>query len=601
VSGQVYVEKVGSAIESNAGYADKELARSVPGSRFHSPPPVWSFPLTWAACRQLRGTFGDRLRVGPELRAWAEEELKNRVDFAMRLRERIDGGPLPVGPPGGLKLRTYQESDVRWMLAAESGLLMNPVGSGKTPVALTYLRNNAFERVLVICTAAMRLVWADEARLWYPELEPVPVVGTASERRKLIDEVRDYGGMAVVGLEAARLHSRLAPYGQVRLSEAEKTPKDLNLVDWDAVIVDEAHRLADPKSKMTRAAWALGREAEHRWGLTATPQTKGLDTLWSPLHFADHEEWPSRTKFIDRYCMTSMNFWGGLTVGALRPEMEAEFMAIFEPRSRRLPKAVVLPMLPPVTRIRRDLPMTKEQAEAYRQMAELSLASVADGEVIVATSTAAQYTRLGQFASSLAHVEVRQVKDRETGELKPKEFVELNMPSNKVTALLEDLKDWLQQEESVAVFATSRRLIMLTSDELRKKKIPHAMIVGGQADMERHEEKRKFQDGEVPVILVVIAAGGSGLTLTRARIGAFLQRSWSNVDDQQAEGRFHRIGSEVHDTVIRVDYVSEGTVDVGQIDVTLPGKEDMLQQVLRDQELIRKMVYGQHVGAEETP
>lgn len=601
MSGQVYIERVGNSIESNAGFADKELARSIPGSRFHTPPPVWSFPLTWAACRQLRGTFGNRLVVGPELRTWAEQELKGRIQTAMELREEASGGPFPISPPRGLKLRDYQESDVRWMLAAESGLLMNPVGSGKTPVTLTYLRNNAFNRVLVICTTAMRLVWADEARLWYPELEPVTIIGTAAERRKLIAEVRDYGGLAIVGLEAVRLHSRLSPYGQVRLSEAEKKPKDLNLIAWDAVIVDEAHRLADPKSKMSRAAWALGKNAEHRWGLTATPQTKGLDTLWSPLHFVDETEWPSRVKFIDRYCMTSMNFWGGLTVGSLRPEMEDEFMAIFEPRSRRLPKAVVLPMLPPVTRIRRDLPLTKEQAEAYNQMTKQSLAAVSEQDVIIATSTVAQYTRLGQFASSHAHIEIRQVKDKETGELKPKEVVELNMPSNKITALLEDLKDWLQQEESVAVFATSRRLIMLASDELRKKKIPHAIIRGGQDAMERHEEKRKFQDGEVPVILVVIAAGGSGLTLTKARIGVFLQRSWSNVDDQQAEGRFHRIGSEVHDSVIRVDYVSEGTVDVGQIDVTLPGKEAMLQQVLRDEELIRKMVTGQHIYEEETP
>lgn len=588
MSGVLYAERVGDSIELNATYSDKDLARAIPGSRFHTPPPVWTVPLSWAACQQLRGTFRDRLQIGPELRAWAEKELESRVTLALRFREEATGGAIPLKPPGGLKLRPFQESDVRWMLAAGSGLLMNPVGSGKTVTVLTWMRNMGIESALVVCPAAMRLVWEAECCLWYPEMPPIPIIGTAGERRKLINEVRDYGGLAIVGFEALRTHSRLAPYGQVRLSEAEKTPKDLNFVDFELVVVDEAHRLKDPKSKWTRAAWAVGQgtTVEHRWGLTATPQTKGLDTVWSALHFADPIEWPSRTKFIDRYCQSSLNFWGGMTVGALKPEMEQEFLAIFDPRTRRLPKEVVLPQLPPVVRILKELDMTKEQAAAYKQMAEDSLAQVASEGVVVATSTAAKYTRLGQFASSFARVE-----DRGAGETS----VELELPSNKITAFLEDLDDWLAQDESVVAFATSRRLINLLSEVLTRKKIAHSVVVGGQSDIVRYEEIQRFQRKEVPVILVVIAAGGSGITLTTARIGAFLQRSWSKVDDAQAEGRFHRIGSEQHESVIRVDYVSKATVDIGQLDV-LQAKEDMAQVILRDKETIAKMMTGRHVA-----
>lgn len=583
----VYAEKVGESIELSATYNDKELARSIPGSHFHTPPPLWTVPLSWAACQQLRGSFGDGLEVGPELHAWAIDELENRVRRALFLRGEALGGPIPLAPPAGLKLRPFQESDVRWMLAAGSGLLMNPVGAGKTISMLTWMRNMGVERGLVICPAAMRLVWEAEACIWYPEIPPIPIIGTAAQRRKLIQEVRDYGGLAIVGFESLRAHSRLAPYGQVRLSVAEKTAKDLNFVDFDTVVVDEAHRLKDPKAKQTRVAWAMGqgKAVEHRWGLTATPQTKGLDTIWSALHFVNPIEWPSRSKFIDRYCQSSLNFWGGLTVGALRPEMEKEFFAIFDPRSRRLPKEVVLPQLPPVVRILKELDMTKEQEEAYNQMAELSLAQVLADDVIVATSTAAQYTRLGQFASSYASV-----MDRGEG----KTSVELELPSNKIAAFLDDLDDWLEQEESVAVFALSRRLINLLSDVLTKKKIPHSLIVGGQSDITRFEEKEKFQRREVSVVLVVIAAGGAGITLTSARIGAFLQRSWSRVDDIQAEGRIHRIGSEQHESILRVDYVSKGTVDIGQLDV-LQSKEDMSQRTLRDKETIAKMMTGRHI------
>jgi SNF2 family DNA or RNA helicase len=596
LSGIIYAEKVGESIELNAGYTDKELTRAIPGSRFHSPPPVWTVPLSWAACRQLRGTFNARLRVGPELIEWAQTELTERINKALALREAYEGAEIPLKPPAGLKLRPFQQCDVAWMLAAESGLLMNPVGAGKTPVACTWMRNKTLERALVICPAQMRLVWVEEMSKWYPELEAIPIIGTAGERRKLIQEVADYGGLAIVGLEAARLHSRLAPYGQVKLTEAEKQPKDLNLINWQAVLVDEAHRLADPKSKQTRASWAIGVGATHRWGITATPQTKGLDTLWAVLHFTDPVEWPSRTKFIDRYATTVTNFWGGMTVGALKPEMEQEFQSIFDPRSRRLPKAIVLPQLPPVVRIVKELEMTPEQREAYRQMSELSIAQVKEQDVVVATSTAAQYTRLGQFASSFARVEERlvNVRDKETGEVeqKMKQFVELELPSNKIAAFLSDLEDWRAQEEAVCVWASSRRLIVLLSEILTKKKIKHALIVGGQKDIERFEEIKRFQEGEVDVILGVIKAGGTGITLSRARIGAVLQRSWSNVEDQQMEGRWNRIGSEIHSSTMRVDYLSKETVDIGQFYDVLPGKEDMLQKVLRDKETIERMMRG---------
>jgi SNF2 family DNA or RNA helicase len=316
------------------------------------------------------------------------------------------------------------------------------------------------------------------------------------------------------------------------------------------------------------------------------------------LHFVDPVEWPARSKYVDRYCMQALNFWGGVTVGALRPEMEREFMSIFEPRSRRLPKEIVLPQLPKCVPIVRELEMTPEQAEAYRQMSELSLAQVADETVVVATSTAAKYTRLDQFASSHAHVEQRMVRDRETGEPVMKDFVELNLPSNKIDAFLSDLEDWRAQEEAVAVFASSRRLILLLSEVLTRKKVRHGVIVGGQKDIERHEQIRAFQEGEVDVILVVIKAGGTGITLTRARIGAVLQESWSNVEDQQMEGRWNRIGSEIHESTMRVTYLSKGTSDISHHYDVLPGKEDILQQVLRDKETIRKVMTGQTVTAE---
>jgi len=60
--------------------------KEVPGGRYDSKAKVWMYPLTWAHCVMLRGTFGSELEVGPELRAWASEDQVRRVRPAMEAR-----------------------------------------------------------------------------------------------------------------------------------------------------------------------------------------------------------------------------------------------------------------------------------------------------------------------------------------------------------------------------------------------------------------------------------------------------------------------------------------------------------------------------------
>jgi SNF2 family DNA or RNA helicase len=263
-------------------------------------------------------------------------------------------------------------------------------------------------------------------------------------------------------------------------------------------------------------------------------------------------------------------------VSGILPEMQEEFFSIFDPRFRRLPKEVILPQLPPIVYETRHVTMNPKQKKAYESMATTLVATLDDGSLAIAKNPIAQLTRLTQFAS--AYIEVN-----EDGNLR------LSDPSCKLDQLIEDLEDY---NEPVVVFAQSRQLIEMASKRLEKTKILHSVVKGGQSNDTRQNEIDSFQNGRVSVILVVIAAGGVGITLTRGRIAIFLQRSWSNVDQQQAIGRLHRIGSEVHDSVVIIDYVTQGTVEEGQLAV-LAGKADLLEEVVRDVTTIRKLLNGE--------
>ena len=72
-----------------------------------------------------------------------------------------------------------------------------------------------------------------------------------------------------------------------------------------------------------------------------------------------------------------------------------------------------------------------------------------------------------------------------------------------------------------------------------------------------------------------------------------LQRSWSLIDNMQTEDRIHRIGSEQHEQVTIIDVLTEGTMEMGRQIERLQEKGENLNEILRDAETLKKILYGQ--------
>jgi SNF2 family DNA or RNA helicase len=217
--------------------------------------------------------------------------------------------------------------------------------------------------------------------------------------------------------------------------------------------------------------------------------------------------------------------------------------------------------------------MSTKQKKAYEQMRDLMIAELDNGDTVTAPSVLTQTTRLNQFASSYAEV----VVDEVTGEQKTL----LSEPSCKVDALMDDIKEGDFGDDSVAVTAVSRQLLELLSARLTKEGIEHGMITGTQSEDERQKAIDDFQSGKIKWILFTVQAGGVGVTLTTARRLVMLQRPWSLVDYKQAMDRIHRIGSEIHDSVVIMDYVTEDSIEDRVIEV-LETKAENFEQVVKD-------------------
>lgn len=578
-------------IQVQTTYTEKDLMVQIPGARWDRVDKMWKISLTWAACQQLRGLFGDNLMVGPLLAQWAWMAYNDAIAPAMRIRAELelvldgsDGNLEQVGDwlkrieaDSELELRPFQRADVAFLYITGQAILAAPPGLGKTGVSLRTLQvlhAMGLEPypALVICPNSLKhTVWSRELERWAPELSYSVVDGGAVTRRKQIAEGAD---ITIINYESMRLHTRIAGYGTIKLKDNEKERKELNGVNYRTVICDEAHRLRDPQTVQTRAAWALLHDAEYRYLLTGTPINNHAGDLWSLLHAIAPTWFPTKTKYLDRYCEIGYNWFGGVDILGLKPQNEVEFRSVTEPLMRRIPKEAALPQLPPKMPTQyRETPMSPKQAKVYKQM-ENDFLTFLDGELLAATTSLSQLTRLVQFASAYAEFD-------DVGHLR------LTTPSSKVDDLM-DLLDEMD-EEPLVVAAVSRQLIELAAAALDDKGITYGLITGAQSVPARAVAVNEFQEGKTRVILLTLGAGAEGITLTRADTMLFMQRSFSPLENQQAEDRIHRIGAEGHERITIIEQITPGTVEENKRDL-LEAKGIRIEEVLQDKELLRRLV-----------
>ena len=486
---------------------------------------------------------------------------------------KVDAGVVYDG-----RLFDYQHAGVAMMLRGGC-LLGDEMGTGKTVMALTAARQ-CRGATLVVAPNSMKHRWAREAEVWYPEARTFVVEGTAKQKQQVLADAvlsQRMGEPIVVSVnwESLRTLSRVASYGSIKRSGKEQEAGPLNDITWQVVIADEAHRAKDPKSKQTRALWAVAQGAPYRWALTGTPVLNTPGDLWSIGRFYDPDSYGSgRQKWHNRFVAYIDTNWGPKDIG-LNGAREAEFTAGFDMSFIRRTKDEVL-SLPPVTYQVRAVEMAAKQKSAYNKMVKDMIVRIDDG-ILAATDPLALLTRLSQIASATPVVDA------------DGNVVALDAPSNKVAALLEILDD-MDEARPVVVFAQSRKLIELADRELQRKGISTALVTGAVSAELRDANVQRFQEGGGRVALCTLGAGSEGINLFAADTAVFLQRSYSFGQSQQAEARVHRVG-QVADKVTIIDLVSCESVDEAVIEA-LQFKGDMSEEVLRDRarQLLRSKV-----------
>ncbi|MEK0085089.1 SNF2-related protein [Benzoatithermus flavus] len=471
-------------------------------------------------------------------------------DLARRLASTSE---IPAAaPPKGLKakLRHYQEEGYSWLqfLASLglSGVLADDMGLGKTIQTLAHIlaekeQGRLTRPCLIVAPTSLVPTWRNEARKFTPDLEVLVLHG--NERRELFDEIDSHD----VVLTSYALLLR---------------DKDLLLAHrYRMVVLDEAQAIKNPATKLARTACQI--QADHRIALSGTPMENHLGELWSVFHFLMPGFLGDRETFR-RVFRNQIEKEGDAARQALLASRVRPFLL-------RRTKEQVAAELPPKQEVVREIELTEAQRDLYESV-RLSMHQRVREEI----------QQRGLARSNIAILEallkLRQVCC-DPRLLKSGQGSEVT--SAKFELLMEMLPNMVEAGRHIIVFSQFVEMLDLIDEALTAAKIPFVKLTGQTKD--RETPVRRFQNGEVPIFLISLKAGGTGLTLTRADTVIHYDPWWNPAVEAQATDRAHRIGQDK--TVFVYKLISSGTVE-----------EKMVELQAKKQALVDSVLSGSAAG-----
>ncbi|MCK4711236.1 MAG: DEAD/DEAH box helicase [Gammaproteobacteria bacterium] len=456
---------------------------------------------------------------------WAGGETLRK--FGERL-QNFDGIE-DITPPDTLKaeLREYQKEGLSWLQFLRKyelgGILADDMGLGKTVQTLAHLLvekqgQRADLPSLVVAPTSLMVNWKRESARFAPSLNVLVLQG--SERKNKFHQINDF---------------------DLVLTTYPLLSRDTDVLmehRWHLVILDEAQHIKNPRSKAAQTARQL--KTRHRLCLTGTPMENHLGELWSQFHFL----MPGLLSDEKRFRRIFRN--------PIEKNQDAErslkLRQRIAPFMLRRNKSEVATELPPKTEILSEVELEGAQRDLYETIRvsmhnkvkqAIHSTSIGRSQIIILDA-------LLKLRQVCCHPQLLKLASAK----KVKQSAKLNQ-------LMEMLPEMVEEGRRILLFSQFTSMLAIIEEEITKHKIPYVKLTGQTRNREKPIDE--FQSGKVPIFLISLKAGGSGLNLTAADTVIHYDPWWNPAAENQATDRAHRIGQDKPVFVYKM--ITAGTVE----------------------------------------
>lgn len=423
-------------------------------------------------------------------------------------------------------LREYQQTGIKWMLTLAScgfgGILADEMGLGKSLQTIKYIEKRKEEdntrKFIIVVPTSLIYNWENEFKKFAPNLKFVVVNENKEKRHKLLLNSDDYD-------------IYITTYGLLR--------QDMDIYDsyiFDTCIIDEAQNIKNIHAETTKAVKNI--HAVNRFALTGTPIENSILELWSIFDFLMPGFMPNITKFKHMYSVKNIE-----DDETLLPSLNKKI----SPFILRRKKKDVLTELPDKIINNVLVELNKEQKQLYVSYLEKTKKEIdevikKDGFMKSQILVLSLLTRLRQIC------------------IDPKLIItDYEGNSSKIDSLIDIVEQTIENGHKMLLFSQFPSALKIVKQELKKKKIESYYLDGSTKSKERMELVNKFNQNDIPIFLISLKAGGTGLNLTSADVVIHLDPWWNPQVENQATDRSHRIGQK--NVVEVVKLIAKGTIE----------------------------------------
>jgi superfamily II DNA or RNA helicase len=453
-----------------------------------------------------------------------------------------------VSPQFKATLRGYQQEGLNWLQFLReyglAGILADDMGLGKTIQALAHIlteknQGRLTQPALVITPTSLVLNWQREAQRFAPDLNVLALQGP--ERQK---EFAQIANADLVLTSYALLHRDQ----EILLSH-----------QYHLLILDEAQNIKNPQAQVTQIVGQI--RANYRLCLTGTPLENNLRELWSLFHFLT-PGLLGEYRHFRRLFSIPIEKEGDSTRRTILSQRINPFLL-------RRTKEAVIQELPPKNEIIRLVELESEQRDLYETI-RLSLHDKVYQEVAEKGIARSQIIILD------ALLKLRQLCcDPRLLKLESAQSVR---QSAKLKLLMDLVPEMIAEGRKILLFSQFTTMLNLIAEEFKKHHLAYVKLTGRTPN--RDQVINRFQSGEVPIFLISLKAGGTGLNLTAADTVIHYDPWWNPAVEMQATDRAYRIGQEKPVFVYKL--LTAGTVEEKIQELQLR-KQQLINAVFSDE------------------